>query len=178
MSISQRRLGLIKTYLRNNLQKELPGLSDSISLDSVDFGQTISDNLKSDISFPKKSRSSRSLADVLSHQEESFSQMLFRIIREMGVDEVDTYKKAQVDRKLFSKIRSKDDYRPKKGTALSLALALELNLDDTLDLLGKAGYTLSHSSKFDLIVEYFIEEAVFDIFEINEAMDAFGLPPL
>jgi hypothetical protein len=126
----------------------------------------------------KKSGSSLSLADIISKPEESFSQMLFRLIRERGVEEVDTYKNAHIDRKLFSKIRSNDDYSPGKATALSLALALKLSLDETLDLLGKAGYTLSHSNKFDLIIEYFIQKNVYDIFEINEALDVFGQPPI
>lgn len=124
------------------------------------------------------SKDAKNLEDLIGELGESFQEMLFRKIAESGLPETEIYKKANIDRKLFSKIRSNPAYHTRKNTVLALAIALKLELDDTVELLEKAGYALSPGSKGDLIVKYFIERKLYDIHVINYALHEFEQPTL
>ena len=120
----------------------------------------------------------RSLEDVVKNVSETWQESLLRLITERGYSDTEVYKRANVDRKLFSKIRTNKNYQPKKNTAVAFALALRLNLDETKDFLMRAGYAFSPSSKFDLIIEYSIEHGVYDLMLINGALFDHDQPQL
>ncbi len=124
----------------------------SIRMDSDDWGQLVKD------------------------LDAGFSETLLQLIDCTGKKDSEIYKKANVDRKLFSKIRNNIDYKPSKTTALAFAFALELDVDETKDFIGRAGFALSHSSKFDVIVEYFLVNKNYNVFELNEVLFAFDQP--
>ena len=119
-----------------------------------------------------------SLEDILGNTGETFQQCLLRLIRENGVDEVDIYKKANIDRKLFSSIRCKKNYKPKKKTAVALAIALELDMLTMMDLLSRAEIAFSPSNKFDLIISYCVTNGIYDIYEINAILFQYDQPTL
>ena len=118
------------------------------------------------------------LDDLVGNLDEPFSATLLRLIDATGRKDSDVYNRANIDRRLFSKIRSNTQYAPSKPTVLAFAVALELNLNQTEDLLERAGFALSHSRKFDVIVEYFIQSRKYDIFSINEVLFNYDQPLL
>lgn len=123
-----------------------------------------------------KSNNCDDLNNMLKDLDASFSETLLKLIDKTGKKDSEIYKKANIDRKLFSKIRTNKNYNPSKSTALAFAFALELDYNETLDFIRRAGFTLSHSNKFDIIVEYFLKNKEYDIFKVNEVLFAFDQP--
>lgn len=125
-----------------------------------------------------KTSADHSLKDLMEQSDETFQQMLLRLIVEKGMTNAEAYKKANQDKKLFSKIKNSVNYQPKKKTAMAFALALELNLDEAKDLLSRAGYAFSPSSHFDKAIQYFIETKKYNIYEIEIMLYNLGLETL
>lgn len=160
----------LNRYLKENLTQE-------IRITSLPrMSRVISRSLSLDRSVD--SLSDRNLDDLLKHVDDTFQQALFYYIDSKKLNEVEVYNSSHIDRRLFSKIRSDVNFKPSRKTAICLCFGLKLNLDETTDLLGKAGFHLSHSSKADLIVEYFIQKKIYDLTLLNQILDEYGESPL
>jgi hypothetical protein len=160
--VSQKLLGEVESYLDEHYEADQPaGRRQLLAVEQAALGEK-----------------ARSLDDWMDHLDAPFSDALLHLIDAKGKTDVAVYKRANLDRKLFSKIRTGKGYTPKKPTILALAVALELTLPETEDLLARAGYALSHASKFDVIVAFFIGKGNYNIFEINEVLFQYDQPLL
>lgn len=140
----------------------------------AEYDDNYLDKAAAGLVLPKKDRKPSELDKVLAGKEETFSEMLLRMIDEKGLKDSDVYKRANIDRRLFSKIRGDEDYVPSKKTAISFCFALRLDMAETKRLLEAAGYALSASSRFDLIIKYLLETQEYNIHFVNIVLDDYG----
>lgn len=184
--LSSKLTGEIDKYIDNNIEPYLQ-CDRSGSISTEGSNGTVKKHSRSirrmvladaEVQAAPLAPSSSSLDHILSNAGESFQQRLFKLIDESGMDDVTVYKKANIDRKLFSRIRCKADYKPKKKTAVAFAIALHLDMPTMLDLLSRAEIAFSSSSRFDLIITYCVDNGIYDIFEINSILFKYGEPIL
>ena len=171
---------------RSEKQKEEKANTSEVKEDGAAYVPSSPEHTEFDPSTAKKKKITRPMSevmvgnrridDLISQMDETFSQRLLRMIRERDMSESEAYKKAYVDRRHFSKIKKDEEYAPNKKTVLAFSIALELTLDETKDLLRSAGYALSRSSKFDIIIVYFLQNKNYNMFEINEVLYEYGQP--
>ena len=178
---------ILARYIKENLIREAPNPKTSIkeSINNLIFGKETDDvdyhedydafEEISDEDFAETESLNRIINQL---KEPTFTEELIRLIRESGKKDSTIYKAADIDKRLFSKIMSDINYKPSKDTAIALALALRLSFDDMQDLISRAGYTVSHSSKRDLIIEFFFIKKQYRLFELNDALYRFGEKPL
>lgn len=174
-AVSEKLLGEVQSYIDEKYAEERLGKErgrDCLS-ELRPFHKT--EYVAESRSMPKEEILDPRYLDRAIHSlEDPFSVKLFKLIDSRGKSDAEVYKKANLDRRHFSKIRTGKGYTPGKPTIIALSIALELSLEETADLLRRAGYALSRSSKFDVIAEYFIVNGRYDIFDINEVLFKFG----
>ena len=170
-AVSKDLLGAVESYIDEHyVDTHRIRLRELLDVES----QTMSDAIMA----PSPAGIPGGFETIIDELDEPFNTTLLRLIDAKGKTDAEVYKRANIDRKLFSKIRTGKDYTPSKRTILALAIALELTLEETDDLLERAGYALSHSQKFDVIVEFFILNQKYNIFEINEVLFKYDQPLL